>query len=361
MKRFVIQLLVLVLGFAQSFAQTGFAPSGPNAEVIIGTGKQPTIGVSQAGEIKITYGAGNVIYYVTSKDQGQTFSKPTTVATLPKLNLGMGCGPQIAATKDFTLITATTRAGDIYACSLPADQTAWQKPVKINDADTVAKEGFVAVTAGTGNNVFAVWLDMRGNNQNKIYGARSINGGRTWQPNQLIYQSPDTTVCQCCKPAVTTDAKGNVYVQFRNWIHGSRDLHLVSSGNQGRSFGPAQKLGAGTWSLKGCPMDGGDLAVATDGTVTTVWRREQNIYLAKPGQPEVLIGMGKTPTLAETPAGPAIAWQYQGEIVFRGPKSAERINLGKGSFPQLTLLPYAKTAVCVFERDGQVVVKRLVI
>ena len=357
MKRLALQLLVLVLGFAQ----TGFAPLNSTPEIVIGTGKQPTICVNQAGEVKITYGAGNVIYYVVSKDQGQTFSEPSIVAELPKLNLGMGCGPQIAATQVFTLITATTRAGDIYSCQLPANQTTWHKPVKINDADTVAKEGFVAITAGADNNAYAVWLDMRGDNQNKIYGARSNNGGRTWQPNQLIYRSPDTTVCQCCKPTVIADATGKVYVQFRNWLNGSRDLHLISSANNGRTYGPAQKLGAGTWPLKGCPMDGGDLAVAPDNSVTTVWRREQNIYLAKPGHPEKLLGVGKTPTLIETTTGSAIAWQRQGDIVFLSPKAGEIMNLGKGSFPQLALLPKTNTAMCVYEREGQVIVKQLVL
>ncbi len=49
--------------------------------------------------------------------------------------------------------------------------------MRVNDADTVAKEGFVAVAAGVNNNAFAVWLDMRTDNQNKIYGACSTDGG----------------------------------------------------------------------------------------------------------------------------------------------------------------------------------------
>jgi hypothetical protein len=355
MKRLVFRLLALALGFTQ----TGFAPVNSIPEIVLGTGKQPNICVSPAGEIKITYGAGNAIYYITSKDKGQTFSKPVTVAELPKLSLGMGRGPQIAATEDFTLITATNEAGNIFAVHLPAGKTTWQKPVKINDADTVAKEGFVSVTTGPNKRAYAVWLDLRHDNQNKIYGARSDNGGRTWQPNRLIYKSPDKTVCECCKPTVTADVQGKVYVQFRNWLQGSRDLHLISSDNLGRTFGPAQKLGTGTWQLKGCPMDGGDLAVAANGSVTTVWRREQNIYLAKPGQSEKLLGPGKTPTLVETPAGPAVAWQQQGEIVFLGPKAGSVISLGTGTFPQLALLPKTNTAVCVFERAGQVVVKQL--
>jgi hypothetical protein len=31
-----------------------------------------------------------------------------------------------------------------------------------------------------GENAFAVWLDLRGNKRNKIYRAKSNDGGKTW-------------------------------------------------------------------------------------------------------------------------------------------------------------------------------------
>ena len=33
--------------------------------------------------------------------------------------------------------------------------------------------------------------------------------------------SPDTTVCECCKPSVVIEGN-NVYVMFRNWLNGNR-------------------------------------------------------------------------------------------------------------------------------------------
>jgi len=337
---------------------TGFVPLDLVPETILGTGKQPDICVDKNGTIKLTYGAGNQIFYASSTDGGQTFSKPTAVGTLTKLSLGMGCGPQVAATKDFTFITAVNNKGNIYTYSLASKKDAvWEKPVPVNDADTVAKEGFVAVAAGAQNNAFAVWLDMRADNQNKIYGARSADGGRTWKKNQLIYRSPDQTVCQCCKPNIIADAKGNVHVQFRNWLLGNRDLHLISSADQGLTFGPAQKLGRGSWPLKGCPMDGGDLAADATGKVITVWRRESSIYLASPGEPEIKLGPGKIPTMVATPQGPAVVWQQEGNIVLLAPNTAKTTNLGKGTFPKLALLPNGRQAVCAYERDGQIVTK----
>jgi len=338
--------------------QTSFVPINTEPENVLGTGKQPDICVDKNGAIKLTYGAGNQIYYTTSVDGGVTFSDPTVVGTLTKLSLGMGCGPQVAATQDYTFITAVNTKGNIFTYALGNKKDAvWRKPVPVNDADTVAKEGFVAVAAGAHNNAYAVWLDMRADNQNKIYGARSRDGGRTWQKNQLIYRSPDTTVCQCCKPNIIADAKGNVHVQFRNWLLGNRDLHLISSADHGQTFGPAQKLGRGSWPLKGCPMDGGDLAADAAGSVTTVWRRESNIFLAPPGKPEIKLGAGKTPTIVQAAQGPAVVWQHEGNLVFLAPNAAEITDLGKGAFPKLALLPDGLQAVCAYERDGQIVTK----
>src|SRR5919199_1471209 len=67
-------------------------------------------------------------------------------------------------------------------------------------------------------------------------------------------------------------------MMFRNWINGNRDLYLITSSNNGKTFGQAQKLGVGNWKLNGCPMDGGGLAVNKNGTAETVWRREGKIY-----------------------------------------------------------------------------------
>jgi hypothetical protein len=47
----------------------------------------------------------------------------------------------------------------------------------------------------------------------------------------MIYTSPDSTVCECCKPNVAMKGN-NVYVMFRNWLHGNRDLYLIQSSDE---------------------------------------------------------------------------------------------------------------------------------
>jgi hypothetical protein len=55
-------------------------------------------------------------------------------------------------------------------------------------------------------------------------------------------------------------------------------------------------------------MDGGSLSGAADGTITTIWRRQKNVFTAVPGQPERDLGAGEQPSIAAGPGGPYALW-----------------------------------------------------
>src|SRR6185436_15020500 len=132
------------------------------------------------------------------------------------------------------------------------DAGNWTAGTRVNDIDTIAKENLMAL-GGQAKNLFAVWLDLR-DGHNKLFGSSSRDGGKSWEKNVLVYASPDTTVCECCKPAVLV-ANGSVHVMFRNRLNGNRDLYLINSTDGGMSFTNLQKLGNESWKLDGCPMD----------------------------------------------------------------------------------------------------------
>ena len=71
----------------------------------------------------------------------------------------------------------------------------------------------------------------------------------------------------------------------------------------------AWKLGTGTWRLNACPMDGGDLAVAEDGSLTTVWRRDKTLYTTGGEKSnEVMLALGEQPCVAIGKKGGYLAW-----------------------------------------------------
>ncbi len=318
-------------------------------DFVIANGQMPHLVTDKEDNLHLVFGSGDSIMYTHSSDMGQTFSNPILISVLPKLAASHTRGPQIAAgTRGLTVLACNT-LGDIFSFNKTGSGN-WHRAGKVNDVDTIAKENLMALSAD-GEYAFAVWLDLRENKQNKIYGAKSTDGGSTWSKNTLVYASPDTTVCECCKPSVVVKGN-NVYIMFRNWLHGNRDLYLVQSTDEGSTFGASRKLGNGSWKLKGCPMDGGGLAVSNNNQVQTVWRREGKVYAAIPGKPEREIGEGKGCTLAIVNGKSVYAWTENGEVVVLKP-DGKKLVLGEGSQPTIKSLNN-EHALCVWESEKQI-------
>ncbi|MEO6230922.1 MAG: sialidase family protein [Ferruginibacter sp.] len=317
-------------------------------DFVITDGQMPALAKDKSNNVHLVYGMGDSIMYVYSSDNGNTFSNPLLVSALPHVYTFATRGPQVAVTDKGLLITACTSQGNIFSFYKETGND-WTKGEKLNDVDTVAKEGLMGLSS-YGNTAFAVWLDLRGNKRNKIVGAKSIDGGKTWLKNKIIYTSPDSTVCQCCKPSVVV-WQNKVAVMFRNWLQGNRDLYLVQSTDAGGSFGAAQKLGTGSWKLDGCPMDGGNLAVNDNGAVQTVWRRGATVFSTNPGMPEKEMGQGKSCTIEIVNNKNVYAWTENGQVVVMKPDGEKKI-LGMGIQPVLKALDNAHL-LCVWENNKQ--------
>lgn len=315
---------------------------------VIGSGQMPNVVKDDSGGLHIVYGNGDSIMYSFSIDHGGSFSSPVVISVLPKLAASHMRGPQIAATAEGVSVIACNNLGDIF--SYRKDSFGkWSQAARINDADTVAKEGLMALGANK-ENAFAVWLDLR-DGHNKIFGARSNDEGITWSKNIMIYSSPDTTVCECCKPSVALNGN-NVYVMFRNWLDGNRDMYLIQSTDGGNTFGKAEKLGNGSWALNGCPMDGGGLVINNNDNPQTVWRRQTKLYSCEPGKKEMEIGEGKNCTIESVNGQNVYAWTEKGEVIVHKPGGIKK-NLGKGQLPLIKAIN-SEFIICVWEKEKKI-------
>ena len=317
-----------------------------SSSVSIGAGQVPAL-AKDDNNIHLVYGTGDSIMYASSTDEGISFAEPVLVDTLADLIDFATRGPQIAATKNGVSIIAVNQQGDIF--SYTKDQSGkWLKTGKVNDIDTTNKEGFLGLSSDGNNNLFAIWPDLRDNNRNKIYGAQSTDGGQTWNRNMLVYASPDSTVCECCKPSVTMH-ENHVYVMFRNFLNGNRDLYFIQSDDAGATFGTAQKLGNGSWQLDGCPMDGGSITMNAQ-NVQTVWRRRDSIFSAIPGKAEQFISVGKGCTVAAKENTTVYAWVKDGKILYKINDSAAQI-IGDGNSPVVQVID-GKNFICAWTDNG---------
>lgn len=192
--------------------------------------------------------------------------------------------------------------------------------------------------------------------QGKIFISISEDAGKTWKKSQLVYTSPDGSVCECCKPSIVA-GKDGVYLMFRNNVGGNRDLYVTKSIGQGASFSEPEKLGIGSWAINGCPMDGGNID-SWKGNVMTVWQREGKIYSAIPGMPERLLSSGRSPATVLTEDGPYFIWSEGASIMTKTPKSRVNQNLGNGSNAQLIRLTNGGV-LSVWLNEGKVVTKTL--
>ncbi|HEV7349899.1 exo-alpha-sialidase [Telluribacter sp.] len=323
------------------------------AESKIPNGRQPSVSVDQRGIVRMVYGFQDSIFCVTSQDQGSTFSKPALVAVLPGLYLGMACGPQLASSRTFSMVTAIDKKGTIHSYCLNHRLPNWQKLPTVNDSEGSAGEGLMSLTADTEDNFYAVWLDMREDKKNTVHTATYSNQQKGWSPNRLVYKSPEGTVCECCRPTILF-RDNKLSITFRNWLGGARDIYYVVSTDRGKTFGKAAKFGNGTWKLNGCPMDGGSVSLNPKGQVVGLWRRNTDLYLAVEGQEEIKIGTGKNGSLVYSNGKAVLAWQENNRIkwtVYSANKPP--VEVGGGGFPVLCALPNGKV-LCAWEADKSI-------
>jgi hypothetical protein len=326
--------------------------------VDLGDGRQPRLAIASDGSMYAVVGRDDGgVYWMGSTDNGTSWSSPARVESLKgKIPLGMRRGPRIVVVGDSIVITAVVGAkgngqdGDLVAVRSTDRGKSWSEPVAISDAPAAAREGLQTIVSDGKSRLAAAWLDLRDGNT-VVMSSVSTDLGRTWQKNLVVYRSPDGHVCECCHPSAAFDSDGTLYVMFRNWLQGNRDMYLAASRDGGLSFSPADKLGRESWLLRGCPMDGGDVAILA-GKVFTVWRRSNTIFSASPRQTiERKIDAGRQPALAVTAAGEWIAYIKEGQLWVAPPKGEAMRMADKADFPVLTTA--GDSVLCAWEADGR--------
>jgi len=352
-----------VTPFLLTFLAIHVGPIGPNAPA-----REPQMAVS-GSTVALAFGAGDSIYASFSHDSGKTFSDAVKVAEAPVIPLTRHRGPRIVFAGGAIVITAVagrTSAAGPHAHGLPSDGDliawrstdggkTWSKGSVINDVPGAPTEGLHALASDGRDHLFAAWLDHRGGQGTRLYGAQSRDGGVTWSKNVRIYESPSGTICECCHPSLVFDGSGEIVVMWRNWMDGSRDMYLARS-RDGVAFSKPEKLGEGTWKLNACPMDGGGLAIS-GGRVISAWRRDHEIYLDPAGEPERRIAPGIDVSIASGANGVYLIWSTPSGIQVMAPGSAQPVQLApKGSFP--TIVGLAKAgALAAWEEDGEIAIR----
>jgi hypothetical protein len=328
-----MRLSFIAFAFHLAIATAGAAEQGiPITTPELRGAVQPQIAVSLEGVTHVVFGKDNAIYYTRSGGSA-AFDRPTRVAEVDQLALRMRRGPRIAASDSRVLITAISRAdGNLYAWISADGGKTFRKEPPLNLTAKSAEEGMHALASNGHGHVAVVWNDNR-EKKMEVWARFSTDGGETWGEERVVYSAPSGPICPCCHPSVAFAPNGEIAVMWRNALNGSRDMFIRTTGDFGKTFSPAQKLGEGTWKLEGCPMDGGNLTFTPEGKWITTWRREGTLYTAPIGAPEERLGEGKQPVIAYAGDERFLFWEQNGALMMQRGEGQSEILAAQGAEP----------------------------
>lgn len=324
--------------------------------VSLGTGSQPRVASDGDKRVAVVFGRAGEIVLATSADGGTSFDEARTLSRVQGMPLGMRRGPRVVMSATSMVVTAIAgekgngKDGDVWAWVSTDDGKAWQRTNKpLNSVAGAAREGLHGMAANRAGTVACVWLDLRNappdRSGTEVWMNLSKDGGATWQGDRVVYQHRGGSVCECCHPSVAIDEKNTVYVMFRHSRDGARDMYLTRSQDDGKTFDQPQKLGKGTWPLKGCPMDGGDLIVDADGKVQTVWMRNGKVFTAVPGEKEIELSEGRQPVMVSTAKGMWKGWTNRTTLMGQWPSADAQPQADDARFPHAAAVSRGNVAV----------------
>jgi hypothetical protein len=312
--------------------------------------------------VGLTFASGNTVYFTSSMDGGKSFLPPEKVSDKGVLSLGAHRGPRVCFQAGAIAISAVVgqkgrgQDGDLVVWTSSDDGVSWSTGTRVNDVEGSAREGLHGMACGNGWVVLS-WLDLR-TKKTQLYGAMSLDGGKTWDKNFLIYESADGSICECCHPSVAVGWGGAIHVMFRNALAGSRDMYLATATDGGKTWNAA-KIGRGTWKINACPMDGGQVGIAPNGRPVTVWRRENRIFFARPDSDEAELGAGKDPSIASNLTNELYAvWTGSDGVYLRTSKMSDpKLIAPGGSYP--FALFHNGIVLAAWESGGGITVEKL--
>lgn len=316
MKNLLPLLIVLVPGLAFAQAPKVVPLLCPN------DGIQPQTMVDSAGKVHLIYLKGqdgnSDIFYLTSTDDGTTWSRPLRVNSQPgaaiatgtvrgaHLAIGKGNRPHVAwmgsstaepkAPNDSTpmLYTRLNDAGDGF------------EPQRNLITKATGLDGGGSLASDNSGNVYVAWHaptpGKRGEENRAVWLVTSSNDGKVFSSETQMNSDP-TGACGCCGMRLGIDAKGNLMALYRAANSETRDIYLLESAGKSKfSSSMVESL-----AIKTCPMSTASFARGADRTFAA-WETGGQVSFAaidsqtsRAGAPIAAPGKGqnrKHPTLA---------------------------------------------------------------
>ena len=318
----LLLVVALMSGLASASNETTLAVTGR-------TNSTPWVAAS-GSFVAVAWGAaanGNGdVFLAVSRDSGRTFSAPVRVNSIEgDARISGEIAPRVAIMERSGLsdpfITVTWNAKDdttqIRTARSRNGGRTFVDEMNLQTRGAIGDRGWQASALDARGALHTIWLDHRAMAADKASGDHSQHKGEhdgvaMAQKSGLYYAAdgmPERElfkgVCYCCKTAIATGPKGEIYAAWRHVFAGSmRDMGFTMSRDGGKTFAPLMRVNQDGWSIQGCPDDGPAMAVDAKGTVHLVWptvKDEQGVILYARSQNG---GAFSTPVRLRTLGGP---------------------------------------------------------
>jgi len=300
------------------------------AERVPEDGVQPRVAVGPDGSVHLAYLRGDpkaADVVVRHRPSGaRAWSAPVTVNSRPgsAVTIGSVRGAQLAVGRGNRLHVVwngsrnaepKAREGDpvLYAALPPDSGTPTAQ--RCLSGDTRHLDGGAAVAADSAGHVFVVWhaapMDREGEDQRRVYVARSDDDGIHFAPAMPVPEAADG-VCGCCGLQAATSGDALLVVYRRATRLVERGMTLLVSRDHGVSW---KRQSLDDWAANQCPMSTAAILPTQDGAWLG-WEHAGHVRFA-PWNPTTGLGAAmdlgggskKHPALALDAEGqPVAAW-----------------------------------------------------
>jgi hypothetical protein len=357
-------------------------------------GIQPEAVMDARGILHLLYFAGDPargdLFYVRSKDYGDTFSTPVRVNSQPGSAIATGTirGGQIAVGR-VGRVHVTWNGSDaaspkgvrnpadgqptapfLYARSNADDGTQFEPQRNLTTRGYFI-DGGGSIAADQRGNVYAAWhaapVDGKpGEDHRLVWIARSTDDGATFTAEQPAWGEP-TGACGCCGVRMLAGPSNTLYLLYRSataMTH--RDMFLLESTDLGRTFRGSRVQ---PWEIGACPMTSMSIASGAS-KVFGAWETAGQVYFgaidskgARIPTPVAAPGDGGTrkhPRLAVNASGGVLvlwtegtAWARGGSLAWRLFDASGRATAVSGTVPGVPVWSFAAS---VIRPDGRFVI-----
>lgn len=232
-------------------------------------------------------------YFANWNEQTQKFEGRITIPIETNTSIHEEGMPKIAFMGDGTMIATyeisnpskKSRFGlsDILYTMSTDNGKTWTSPKSIQyGVQQAGSRSFGNMIRLDDGEIGICWLDT---NPNDATSGRPVmfarTNGKKGFENGIVIES---TACQCCRTALSSDGQGNVSIVFRDLLSGSvRDISVCNSSDNGRTFRKTVPFSKDHWVLEGCPHNGPSVVNKDDKTYVTWFTgsKQKGVYYAE--------------------------------------------------------------------------------